>query len=49
MLTASDCRTYHEFSGKYQWYVYPVLAARLGRLVGGVVDVAVDMGPDPEP
>ncbi|MFF5181835.1 class I SAM-dependent methyltransferase [Micromonospora sp. NPDC000316] len=32
---------------EHQWYLYPVLAARVARLAGGPFDVAVDMGTGP--
>lgn len=49
MITAAECKTYAEFVEKYQWYVYPVLSARISRIRGhgSRAEVAIDMGTGP--
>ncbi|HKE14638.1 MAG TPA: class I SAM-dependent methyltransferase [Kofleriaceae bacterium] len=49
MLTREDCFTYWDFVDRYQSYVFPLLGARMTRMIGRVDSSAhlIDMGTGP--
>lgn len=47
MLTPDECHAYKRFVDKYQWYVYPLLGARICRMYGRQGGRIIDMGTGP--